>query len=554
MYLEGFTPWPPDLVKEYIDKGYWKGLTVGETFEQTATKYPDKEVLVSEEVRITFSELVSRVKRVALGLLNLGIKKHDRIVLQLPNSPELAYIYLALAKIGAVGVWALPHHRHSEIGYLLRLTEGVGIVIPSEYRGFDYIEMVKQLRSGLSSLKYSFVVGKKVPEDMFSFYELIEKPIETEYPPDYLDQFKPDANDVLCLLLTGGTTSIPKVVPRTHNSMLLASSCGAQIRGHNTPGAVYFLNNHMSHGSAMQRFTGTLVQSGGKVVLRRHSLTEVILQVIDKEKVTHTGLVPTQALDLLNDPEFNKYDLGSLKCIDLPGAAATAELLRALKSKIGCSIIIAFGSNEGVLLSSRGDESIEMLWKGALRPICSGDELKIIDDDGREVLDGEVGELIGRGPNITRGYYKSPELNERSFDADGFWHTGDLFVKDKKGNFGCLGRKDDMILRGGENISAKEIEELLSSNPKVDSVAVVGMPDARLGQRACAYIKLKAGEKTTFEEIISFLKEKNIATFKLPERTEIINEFPLTHIGKISKKELREDITRKLKAEAKYNN
>jgi 2,3-dihydroxybenzoate-AMP ligase len=551
MYLEGFTPWPSELVEEYTGKGYCGNLTVGETFEQTATKYPDKEVLVSDEFRITFSGLVLGVKRVALGLLNLGIKKHDRIVLQLPNSLELAYLYLALAKIGAIGVWALPHHRHSEMGDLLRLTEGVGIVIPSEYRGFDYIEMVRELRPGLSSLKYSIVVGRKIPEDMFSFYELLEKPIESQYPLDYLDQFKPEANDVLCLLLTGGTTAIPKVVPRTHNSMLLASLCGAQIRGHDSAGAVYLLNNHMSHGSAMQRFTGTLVQSGGKVVLRRHSSTEVILQVIEKEKVTHTGLVPTQALDLLNHPDFNKYDLGSLKCIDLPGAPATAELLRALKSKIGCTVIIAFGSNEGVLLSSRGDESIEMLWKGALRPICPGDELKIIDDDGREVPDGEVGELIGRGPNITRGYYKSPELNQTSFDADGFWHTGDLFVKDKGGNFGVVGRKDDMILRGGENISAKEIEELLSSNPKVDSVAVVGTPDPRLGQKACAYIKLKPGEKTTFEEIISFLKEKNIATFKLPERIEIINEFPLTHIGKISKKELRENIAKKLKAEGR---
>ncbi len=549
--MEGFIPWPPESVKEYTDKGYWKNLTVGETFDQTATRYPNKEVLVSEASRATSSELALRVKRVALGLLELGIKKKDRIVLQLPNSPELAYTYLALAKLGAIGVWALPHHRHSEISYLLRLTEALGIVIASVYRDFDYVRMVKQLRSDLSDLKHIIVVGDKTSEELISFDELLENPIENKYPPDHLDQFKPDANDVLCLLLTGGTTAFPKVVPRTHNSMLLASLRGAQIRGHDTHSAVYFLNNHMSHGSGMQRFTGTLVQSGGKVVLHKRFVPEVILQAIEEEKVTHTGLVPTQAMDILNHPDFNKYDLSSLECIDLPGAPATAELLRALKSKIGCSVIIAFGSNEGVLLSTKQDDSLEMIEKGALYPICSGDELRIVDDDGREVAAGELGELIGRGPNITRGYYKSPELNQKSFDTDGFWHTGDLFIKDENGNLKAVGRKDDMIIRGGENISAKEIEDLLSANPKIDSVAVVGMPDPRLGQRACAYIKLKPGGKITFEEVASFLKEKDIATFKLPERIEIINEFPLTHIGKILKRELREDITKKLKAEGK---
>lgn len=549
--MEGVIPWPPEFAKEYIDKGYWKGLTLGETFDQTAARYPDTEILVSEESRITFSEMALRVRRLALGLLELGIKKEYRIILQLPNTPELAYLYLALAKIGGVGVWTMPQHRNSEIGYLLRLTGAAGIVVPTEYRGFDYIKMVEQLRPNSPDLKHVIVAGEKTPEGFVSLKEMLNNPIEDKYPPDYLDQFKPDAKDVLCLLLTGGTTAFPKVVPRTHNSMLLASLRGAQIRGHDTSDAIYLLNTHMSHGAGMQRFTGSLIQSGARVVLRKRPRPEEMPQIIERERVTHTGLVPTQALDLLNYPDLDKYDLSSVKCIDLPGAPATMELLKNLKSKIGCSVIIAFGSNEGLMLSSGQKNSLDEIEGGALRPICQGEELKIIDDDGREIPDGETGELIGRGPNVIRGYYKSPELNQQVFDADGFWHTGDLFVKSKNGNLKPVGRKDDMILRGGENVSAREIEDLLSTNPKIANVAVIGMPDPRLGQKACAYIKPKLKEKITLEEVVSFLKERDIATFKLPERIEIIDEFPLTPVGKVSKKELREDITTKLKAEGK---
>jgi 2,3-dihydroxybenzoate-AMP ligase len=216
-----------------------------------------------------------------------------------------------------------------------------------------------------------------------------------------------------------------------------------------------------------------------------------------------------------------------------------------------CAFHIAFGSNEGMMLSSRPGDTFEMACEGAIRPICEGDEIKIIDGNGNEVPDGVVGEVIARGPNVTRGYYKSPELNQSAFDSEGFWHPGDLFVKHKDGTFRAMGRKDDMIIRGGENISSKEIEELMTAHPSVDAVAVVAMPDTRLGQRACAYVKLKNGEGLSFEDMQRFLKEKDVAKFKWPERLEIIEEFPLTHIGKISKKDLREDITKKLKKEGR---
>lgn len=550
--MEGFVSWPSECLKAYTEKGYWSGLTVGETFDQTAGKYPDAEILVSEEARITYSEMALAVKRLALGLVEIGVQKEDRIILLLPNIPELVYMYLALGKIGAIGVWALPQHRQNEIGYLLNKTNAVGITIPDEYKNFDFVKMVKEMRSSFPYLKHVLVVGESIPKGALNFKELLNNPIENKYPSDYLDRFKPDANVVLGLLLTGGTMAFPKIVPRTHNSLLLASLCGTKHRGHHTPGTVYLLNIHMGHGAGMQRLTGSIVQSGSKVILRKKLLPELMLQAIETERVTHTGLVPTQAHDLVNHPDFDKYDLSALKSIDLPGAPSSVNLLKTLKTKIPhCDVHIAFGSNEGLMFSNRPEDTFEMVCEGRVRPICPGDELKIIDDDGNTVPEGVVGELIGRGPNIIRGYYKSPELNQALFDADGFWHTKDLFMKCSDGTFKAFGRKDDMIIRGGENISAKEIEEHLASHSSIADVAVVAMPDRRLGQRACAFIMLNPGQNITFEEIIIFLKEKSIATFKLPERMELIDEFPLTNIGKISKKELRATIADKLKAEGK---
>ena len=550
--MEGYVPWPEKLARDYEEKGYWPGLTVGQTFDQTAAKYPDRKILVSEEVRFSYSEVCLYANRLALSLLELGIKKGDMLVLMLPNGPALVFLYIALAKIGAIGVWALPQHRQREILYLVEKTGAVGIAVPDHFRKFDYMPMIEELQNQFQNLTHILVAGKNIPKGTVSFQTLLDNPIEQKYPPNYLNSLTPDANDVLCLLLTGGTTALPKIVPRTHNSMLLASLDGAIHRGHNSPEAVYLLNNHISHGAGMQRLTGCLVQNGAKVVLRKRPVPEDMLQAIKAEKVTHTGMVPTMALDLINHPNFENYDLGSLKSMDLPGARATAELLKALKSKLPhCSLHIAFGSNEGMMLSSRPGDTFEMVCEGAIRPISEGDEIKIIDDNGNEVPDGVVGEIIARGPNVTRGYYKSPELNQSAFDSEGFWHPGDLFVKHKDGTFRAMGRRDDMIIRGGENISAKEIEELLTGHPGVDAVAVVAMPDIRLGQRACAYVTLRTGEPFSFEDMQAFLKEKDVTKFKWPERLEIIGEFPLTHIGKVSKKDLREDIIRKLNKEGK---
>ncbi|MEW6664545.1 MAG: AMP-binding protein [Thermodesulfobacteriota bacterium] len=549
--MEGIIPYPPQRVKEYLEKGYWLNRAVGEVFDGTASRYADKEVLVSEHSRWTYSDLAGAAERLALALLEKGIRKEDRVVLLLPNCPELACLYIALAKIGAVGVWALPQHREREVGYLLGITEAAAVVVPREFRGFDYVRMARELLPDHPSLKHVIVAGEETPAGFTPLEALIRKPPKTGDPVEILKRFRPDPGEPLCLLLTGGTTAFPKIVPRTHNGMLLASRCGAEHRGHNSPDSTYLLTNHISHGAGMQRLTGCIVVNGARVVLLKRPLPQNMLEAIEKERVTHTGMVPTQALDMVSHPDFEKYDLSSLRSIDLPGARASLELLKVMKARLPhCAVHVAFGSNEGMMLSSRPGDTFEMACEGAIRPICPGDELIIIDETGRQVPDGTVGEIIARGPNIITGYYKSPELNQQAFDAEGFWHPGDLFVKNRDGTYRAMGRKDDMIIRGGENISAKEIEEALSSHPSIAGVAVVAMTDARLGQKACACVRLHPGKALTFPDMLDFLEKQHLAKYKWPERLEIFPEFPLTHIGKISKKELKADIERKLCAEA----
>lgn len=284
------------------------------------------------------------------------------------------------------------------------------------------------------------------------------------------------------------------------------------------------------------------------MVIQNSTRMEDILQTIQKERVTEIFMVPTQIVDLLNFPNLHKYDLSSLTTISSGAAHVAPELVKGVRSKLGCRVMNVFGMAEGPVISTRPSDPVEVVSETVGRPCCPDDEFRIVDEDGKDLPVGTEGELIARGPHCFRGYYLAPEDNKKGFTPNGFFFTGDLAIKRPDGNYQVTGRKKDMILRGGENVSAVEIEELLLTHPKIVDAAVVGMPDPRLGEKACAYVKLKAGESLTLEEVVAYLG-KEIAAFKLPERLEVISEFPLTNIGKISKKDLKEDITRKLKAE-----
>jgi 2,3-dihydroxybenzoate-AMP ligase len=545
MVLEGFTPFPEDLVKEWTAKGYWSGLTTGDVLDKAVRTRPDKEGIVDGRGRITYRELALKVDRLALKLLELGIKKNDIVIVQLPNWAEFVYLFFGLNRIGAIGLMALPQHRRREMHHLLELSGSVAWVIPKEYRSFDYVNMVEEIRPRLPRLKHILVARGEVPTGMISLDLTLEERLEYKYPPGYLQSFNPDPNDVAVILLSGGTTDLPKGVPRTHNDYIHNISAFNRL-WNRTSDESLFLNIPIAHNIGLGIGVVSSVLTGAKLVLHTSTKPEDALKTIQQEKIAITFLVPTQVVDLLNSPQLSHYDLSSLRVLGSGAANVAPELVRSIRDKIGCQVINAFGMTEGPCLLTRLNDPFEVICETVGQPCCPEDEIKIVDETGREVPPGVEGELIARGPHIFRGYYKAPEKNKQDFNEEGFFFTGDLATLDHSGNYLITGRKKDMIIRGGENISAVEIEQVLLTHPMIENVAVVGMPDHRLGEKVCVFIKTKGEVRITLEEIITFLKGKEMAVFKLPERIEFVSEFPLTQVGKISKKDLREVIAQKL--------
>jgi non-ribosomal peptide synthetase component E (peptide arylation enzyme) len=378
--------------------------------------------------------------------------------------------------------------------------------------------------------------------------ELIGGAGTVDIPPDYLQSFRPNPNDVAIILTTGGTTGLPKGVPRTHNSFL------ANIRLSNSgvlPGDVRALVTPIGHTMAHQGTVGGAVMHGATALLLSSSRAGDIVEAIERHRVTDMDLVPTLLEDILHYPDLARHDLSSLKTIRTVGAALrpeTAQRARLFLQKLGAEFGGGgFGSTEG---PGAGGKNASEIPHGAVgRPGCEGDRWKVIDDHERELPANTEGELAAKGPCVFTGYYRSEEENKFVFTKDGYYKMGDLGKIDEHGYIYITGRKKDIIQRGGEGIIPSEIEGLLQRLPSVEQAAVIAMPDARLGEKACAYVVLKQGTTLGFEEMIHSLKDMGASVLLLPERLEIVNELPRTSVGKIDKKALVRMITEKLASE-----
>lgn len=546
-----FVPYPEEFAEKYKKKGYWAGLTLGEAFDDVAAVFPNKEALVSDERRLSYSQLKNETDRLAVSFLNSGLKPRDRVIVQLPNIAEFVCCYYALLKIGVIPVMCLPQHRFSEISYIAKQCEARGYIIPDFYRKFDYLEFAEEVKEAVPSLQYVYVAGEKCPEGYFSLREMLQEETDAEQINELLEKNKPDPMDVAVFLLSGGTTGLPKVIPRTHNDYLYTAKATALPSGLSKY-SVYLAIAPLAHNMtlACPGISGTFL-NGGKVVLVERVSLESMCEVIDKEKVTIVGLVPALIIGLLNYEKRGEYDLSSLAGIVSGGSKLNPEVAKRIKPELGCNLLQQFGMAEGVLMMTDDTSDEErVIFETIGRPVSPADEIRIVDENGLDVPPGEVGEMICRGPYTIRGYYNAPEHNKTAFTEDGFYRSGDLMKMDVES--GCYivdGRIKDMINRGGENISAEELDNLILSHPKVKNGAVVAMPDPVLGEKCCAYVVLKENQSLDLPELNSFLLDKQIAKFKLPERLEIVDELPLTNVGKVSKRELKIDIEEKIKRE-----
>ncbi len=545
--LEGCTPWPAELARRYREKGYWEDVTIPARLAQSIARHPATVALVYGDERVTYAQLGERIDRLAAQFVRMGIRPLERAVLQLHNVPEFVYSYFALIRAGAIPVMALRAHRHTEVQHFLRSSGATTYVIPDVLRGFDYRAMAEELRPACPGLVRVIVAGTPLAGQI-PLGELLEAPLAAAEARATLAGVQPDPGEVALMLLSGGTTSLSKLIPRTHNdyvynALQCGRVCGFDERTVLMPILPLAHNYNLSSPGLM----GALYR-GGTVVIAPAGDAETVFPLVERERVTVVPSVVPLISAWLNSPVPDRHDLGSLKVIQNGGARLAPELRARLRKRFGCMPQEIYGTAEGLINIARLDGDDEAILESSGMPICDDDEIAVLDDQDRPVPDGEPGELVVRGPYTIRGYYNAPDKNREAFTADGFYRMGDIVRKRGRSVY-TEGRRKDIINRGGEKISCDEIENYIFAHPKVKAVTLVAMPDEVFGEKACAFVIPKPGETLGFDELIAFLKARRIASFKLPERLEIVAEFPTSPVGKILKRELRERIAAQLAAD-----
>ena len=543
-------PWPDAAVADYVAKGYWAGVPLDALLRDVADRRSDSPALVdpSAGLRLTHRELVDRADAAAARLLDLGMAKGDRIVVQLGNGWEFVVLILACLRVGIVPVTALPAHRRTELAYLARHAEATAIAVPDRLRDFDHQtlahDLADEVREATGGSWHVLVAGDDVASASIDLRALCA-------PGPGLDRLAaPGSRDVAVFLLSGGTTGLPKLIARTHDDYAYNARRSAAMAGIHAD-TVYLVSLPAGHNFplACPGILGTLL-AGGMVVMLASPEPARAFATIAAERVTHTAVVPAIAGRWLDHAaEHGAGDLASLRVLQVGGARLADELARKVRPVLGCTLQQVFGMAEGLLNYTRLDDPDDVVCTTQGRPMCPDDEVRLVDELDQDVPDGEPGSLLTRGPYTPRGYYKAAEQNTRAFTDDGWYRSGDICRRTPAGNLIVEGRDKDMINRGGEKISADEVENLVYQLPAVAQVAAVAMPDPQLGERVCVYVVARPAATLTLEEIRNFMDASGVARFKLPEHLVLVEELASTKVGKIDKKALRADIADRLAAE-----
>jgi 2,3-dihydroxybenzoate-AMP ligase len=542
--LEGVVKFPAEYAKRYREKGYWQDKSLATEFAAVFARYAERVALIDGPRQFTYAEIDRLSDNLALNLLALGFKPLDRVVLLLPNVAEFVVLYFALQKIGAIPIAALATHRYNEVSQFVQIAQAVSCVYPERQSDFAFGPMVARVAQESPCLKFRIVHGEAGPGEL-SLTELIARPATLSKAE--LAKIVIDPTDPCIFQLSGGTTGVPKLIPRSHNDYAYNSKQAAIVCGV-TGDSVLLLMLPIAHNLplACPGIQGFMF-NGGRVVLSATTRPEEVFPLVEKHRVTHIKVVPALLIRLINSPAVTQYNTSSVRFIQSGGQRMQPEVRIRTKALIpSCFVQENFGMSEGMLMFVRADDPDDVRLETVGRPICPDDEVRLIDDDGNDVAFGEVGEFCARGPYTLRGYYGAPEHNAKVFTADGFYCSGDLMRQHASGNYMVEGRKKDLINRGGEKISAEEIENLILQHPAAQNVACVAVPDPDMGERMCACVILRPGAALSLNELVAFLATKEIARYKLPERLETMADFPLSTFGKVSKKVLVEMVSRRM--------
>ncbi|MBJ6749720.1 AMP-binding protein [Geomonas anaerohicana] len=540
-------------------------LTVGALLDDIAGKYPDNEALVYVErgLRYSYREFNERCRQVAKGLLRMGVKKGDHLAIWAYNVPEWVTLQFATAKIGAVLVTVNTSYKSAELEYLLKQSDASMLFLVQGFKDTNYIETLAsvvpelagstpgQLVSAtLPCLKHVVYLGDGAPDGMINFEHIVELGAQVADAELEAVERTLSIHDVINMQYTSGTTGFPKGVMLTHHNVV---------------------NNGFNIGECM-RFTekdrlcipvpffhcfGCVL---GVMACVTHGTTMVpveifdplkVLQAIEQERCTAVHGVPTMFIAELEHPRFAEFDLTSLRTGIMAGSNCPIEVMRrVIRDMHASEITIAYGQTESspVITQTRTDDPIE-LKVATVGRVLPNVELKIVDiETGAELPPGKQGELCTRGYLVMKGYYKMPDETAKAIDADGWLHTGDLAVMDENGYCKITGRIKNMIIRGGENIYPREIEEFLYTHPKISDIQVYGVPDRKYGEQVMAAVVLKQGSEMTEEEVKEFCRGR-IANYKIPKYVRFVDSYPMTASGKIQKFKLREMAIRELQLE-----
>ncbi len=550
---------PADVVARYRARGLWGDGLLHELVMRHAARRRDAVALVCDRQRISYGHLAAAVDLAASRLWSAGLRRHDRVLLQLPNSAELVTTMLALIQLGARPVLTLPSLREREIRHVGELSKPHAYVLHAPVRSSYALESARKLHAEQPWLDHLIVLGRVplgdgeidlaaiclpggcVPPAAVAADSTIPGNRIPSSPGSHgrLRDGTDHPGDVALYLLSAGTTGLPKPIPRTHRDYV----CNVHVCSEVCPvgeQTVYLAALPMVHNFALgcPGVLGVLA-AGGRVVIGRPDPAEDALALIERERVTLTSLVPSLALQLAAAVPAARRDLSSLRVIQVGGARLSAQHADQVRDALGCQVQQVYGMSEGVINCTRLDDPWDVIRQTQGRPASAADEWRIVDESGADVAAGQSGELLVRGPYTIGGYLAPPPVNENAFDADGYYHTGDAVRLHQTGNFVVEGRRRDFVNVMGEKVSAAELEELLAGHPAIAQCAVVPVPDALTGEAICLYATVRADTGLTLQEVRAFLNRAGVARFKLPERLEIVSAMPVTGMGKLDRTALR---------------
>ncbi|MFT4200458.1 (2,3-dihydroxybenzoyl)adenylate synthase [Gordonia sp. (in: high G+C Gram-positive bacteria)] len=533
---DGFVPHPIEADRRYREAGLFANRMLWRIVEQAAAATPDSPAVSDAQRSLTYAELERAVAARAAGLAAAGLRPGERVVLQLTNSAEFAITLLGVLRAGLVPVMTLPAHRISEIAHLARGAGAVAYLTEDDRRGYDYRALARELCDRVPTVRRVFVDG-----DPGEFAPLPDAdPAAVDLP----DRTDPDLPAVL--LVSGGTTGLPKLIARTHNDYALNARLSADV-ARLTRHDVYLAALPAAHNFALccPGILG-IWSVGGHVVFTDNPSPDSAFDVIEAHRVTVTALVPALAQVWCAATEWEPADISSLRLLQVGGAKLAQPDAEALDAALGPITQQVFGMAEGLICYTRPDDPRELVHRVQGRPMSEYDEVRVVDEDGRDVPDGQDGELLVRGPYTIRGYYRAGEQAAASFTPDGFYRSGDRVRRLPGGDIAVTGRIKDTIVRAGENVAADDVEEHLIAHPSIRQAAVIGVPDDGLGERICALAVAShdhpAGRPLELVDVRTFLAERGLAAFKLPDEVRLVPSLPTTAIGKVDKKALRAEL------------